>query len=208
MQDDGLSKQQRTRRRLLGFAMELFARQGYPATTAVEIATAAGVSRATFFLHFPTKAALMGELSRALADIWSKEPALANETPIATIRRYLTFLCREIDVEASRSVPTLTSLHFDFMETYGTDMTVGIGEGTMHEVAVHLIQRAQAEGSWTSSLSAVTLGHVMLTTFNLVRAELPGESPTKAADALLALLRFGSQDGCVADIAKRFGGCD
>jgi AcrR family transcriptional regulator len=41
-------------------AQQLFAAQGYPETTVDDIARAAGASRATFYLHFKSKAELMG----------------------------------------------------------------------------------------------------------------------------------------------------
>ncbi len=46
-----------TRRALATAALELFASNGYEATTVDDIAARAGVSPRTFFLHFPTKAA-------------------------------------------------------------------------------------------------------------------------------------------------------
>lgn len=48
-----------TRRRLQDSALELFAAQGYAATTVREIARKAGVSHMTFFRHFPTKEAVV-----------------------------------------------------------------------------------------------------------------------------------------------------
>lgn len=44
-----------TRTRLLDAAAELISGQGYAATTIEEIATAAGATRATFYLHFASK---------------------------------------------------------------------------------------------------------------------------------------------------------
>src|ERR1700751_5372436 len=57
-----IREQQRafTRRRLMEVAQQLFAAQGYPETTVDDIARAAGASRATFYLHFKSKAELMG----------------------------------------------------------------------------------------------------------------------------------------------------
>lgn len=46
---------------------------------AAEIAAAADVSRATFFFHFPAKAALLRELSREIAELWAQEPAPPDE---------------------------------------------------------------------------------------------------------------------------------
>jgi AcrR family transcriptional regulator len=53
------TRREATRARLLEVALELFARQGYDATTAAQIAEAAGVTEMTFFRHFPSKSALV-----------------------------------------------------------------------------------------------------------------------------------------------------
>ena len=47
-------------------AQQLFAAQGYPETTVDDIARAAGASRATFYLHFKSKAELMGSAIDAM----------------------------------------------------------------------------------------------------------------------------------------------
>jgi AcrR family transcriptional regulator len=58
-------QQQLTRTRLLDAAAGLIARKGYAATTIDEIATVAGATRATFYLHFEAKS----ELARDLRDM-------------------------------------------------------------------------------------------------------------------------------------------
>ncbi len=60
------------RERLVVAAVDLFTEQGYDATTVAQIAERAGVTRSTFFRHFPDKRELLvaGQetLSRLLAD--------------------------------------------------------------------------------------------------------------------------------------------
>jgi AcrR family transcriptional regulator len=51
-----------TRRRLFVAAAELFAEHGYHATSVDQIARRAGVAKGTFFVHFPTKDAVIREL--------------------------------------------------------------------------------------------------------------------------------------------------
>ena len=50
--------------RIVEAATTLFERQGFSATTALEIAEAADVAEKTFYNHFPTKQHLMEELAR------------------------------------------------------------------------------------------------------------------------------------------------
>ncbi|MGH3252555.1 MAG: TetR/AcrR family transcriptional regulator [Trebonia sp.] len=61
-----LREQQRayTRKRLMEAAGQVFAARGYPDATVDEIATEAGASRATFYLHFKGKTELVAALVR------------------------------------------------------------------------------------------------------------------------------------------------
>jgi AcrR family transcriptional regulator len=62
-----------TRRRLRDAALEVFERRGYAAATIDEIAVAAGASRATFYLHFKSKADVIRELVQTMPErdgIW------------------------------------------------------------------------------------------------------------------------------------------
>ncbi|MET0235592.1 MAG: TetR/AcrR family transcriptional regulator [Kibdelosporangium sp.] len=52
-------------RRLMYAAVESFATVGYHATTTRDIATAAGMSPAALYVHFPSKAAVLFEISRS-----------------------------------------------------------------------------------------------------------------------------------------------
>ncbi|MCL4685801.1 TetR/AcrR family transcriptional regulator [Myxococcota bacterium] len=61
-------KKERTRREIYDAALSLFERHGFDAVTVEAICDAADVARATFFLHFPTKSALLYEFSDRVAD--------------------------------------------------------------------------------------------------------------------------------------------
>jgi len=61
-------KKQRTRLQIHGAAMALFAERGFDAVTLDQICEAADVARGTFFLHFPSKGALLQELEQQLAE--------------------------------------------------------------------------------------------------------------------------------------------
>ncbi|WP_331741951.1 TetR/AcrR family transcriptional regulator (plasmid) [Streptomyces sp. NBC_00726] len=51
-------RSERTRRRLVGAAAELFTRSGYASATLGQIAAAAGVTKGALYFHFPSKEAL------------------------------------------------------------------------------------------------------------------------------------------------------
>lgn len=54
-----------TRAKLLETATTLFMQEGYDSTSVDQITKHAGVAKGTFFVHFPSKASVLGELGRA-----------------------------------------------------------------------------------------------------------------------------------------------
>jgi AcrR family transcriptional regulator len=75
------------RERLVLAALDLFTEQGYDATTVAQIAERAGVTKSTFFRHFPDKRELLvaGQetLSRLLAE--GVAEAAENATPLEAV---------------------------------------------------------------------------------------------------------------------------
>ncbi len=59
-------KKEQTRRGIFAAAMKLFAERDYDAVTIEDICDQADVAKATFFLHFPNKAALLTEFNERL----------------------------------------------------------------------------------------------------------------------------------------------
>ena len=88
-------KKEETRQRLLSTSLELFHEQGYSATTIEDITERADVAKGTFFNYFPSKEALLSELS-----IWGIEKlqtALdvsngAPQSPVARIKLLVRLL--------------------------------------------------------------------------------------------------------------------
>ena len=61
-------KKLETRRRILAAALELMSARGYDGVRIEEIAAAADIANATFFLHFPTKAALIAAFNEQVSE--------------------------------------------------------------------------------------------------------------------------------------------
>jgi len=83
-------KRERTRSEIYSAAMNLFLRRGFEAVTIEEICAAADVARATFFLHFPTKDALLTEYgiraNQALAELIRASRGSATATLKAALK--------------------------------------------------------------------------------------------------------------------------
>lgn len=86
------------RERLVVAAVDLFVEQGYDATTVAQIADRAGVTKSTFFRHFPDKRELLvaGQetLSALLAEGITAAPAAA--APLAAVAVGLERACGEM----------------------------------------------------------------------------------------------------------------
>jgi AcrR family transcriptional regulator len=76
-------------RRLMAAAVESFATRGYHATTTRDIATAAGMSPAALYVHFPAKSAVLFAISRSGHErtLAMVEGVVADhEDPVAAMR--------------------------------------------------------------------------------------------------------------------------
>ena len=86
------------RERLVVAAVDLFTEKGYDATTVAEIASRAGVTKSTFFRHFPDKRELLvaGQqtLSRLLAD--GIADAESDATPLQAVAAGLERASEEV----------------------------------------------------------------------------------------------------------------
>ncbi|MFB7223785.1 TetR/AcrR family transcriptional regulator [Streptomyces sp. NPDC056227] len=88
------------REELLATAAEVFAAQGYNATTVRKIADAAGMLAGSLYYHFDSKESMLDEiLSTFLDDLWARYDAVlaAGLGPRETIEALVTESFREID---------------------------------------------------------------------------------------------------------------
>lgn len=82
--------------RLVGAALELFEERGYENTTVIEIAERAGLTKSTFFRHFPDKREVLfggGAMTGLLVDGIAAAPAGAG--PLEAVAHALEVIGRE-----------------------------------------------------------------------------------------------------------------
>lgn len=91
-------KQQKeaTAQRIFEAALQLFMTRGYDTTTVEAIAQAAGVAKGTFFVHFPSKQAVLEHMSRL--QVQRMEAAMAAEPGFAALdfRAQVVFIFRAL----------------------------------------------------------------------------------------------------------------
>jgi len=101
-----------TRAKIFAAATQLFAQKGYTATTIADIAKAAGVAKGTFFVHFPSKDAVIGALVRIQTGAARKArlAALERYGPIVALREAVLTLGQRAGVSRTLSRGVLAAM--------------------------------------------------------------------------------------------------
>jgi len=94
-----------TRAKIFAAATQLFAQNGYHATTIADIAKAAGVAKGTFFVHFPSKDAVITALVRIQTGAARKARLAALERfgPVVALREAVMTLGERAGVSRTLS---------------------------------------------------------------------------------------------------------
>src|SRR5262249_52399213 len=85
-------KKDRTRAEIFRAAIELFGARGFDAVTVEQICAAADVAKGTFFLHFPSKTALLAEWNRELSAELADRLRDPRDTALAQYRTMVELL--------------------------------------------------------------------------------------------------------------------
>ena len=176
------------RDRIAAAARDLFARQGYERTTVEAIAERAGVSRRTFFRHFPSKDdAIFPDHQRIAAEAAAHLAALADTPPVRAVcagarvvfRSYLDDPAASVQrYHLARAVPALK------------DREIAGASGYTHLFSRYLRDRlGLAEGSGVRLYADVVAAAVVAAHNEVLRAWLLGGGegdPLPRLDAAMA----------------------
>lgn len=142
-------KKERTRREIYEAAMRLFARSGFGAVTIAEICEAADVGRGTFFLHFPSKAALLYEFNQRVAEEF--RASLAE--PRGPARAELTALVERMSVELVAQAEIMSAMLAEFFASPET-LAASSPEDALPVLVREIIERGQQRGEFTRRIDA------------------------------------------------------
>ena len=192
------TKRDRTRAALLGAADPAFAARGWARTRVEDIASAAGVSNATAYNHFPSKHALIGHVyaplvqtlrTQAYRDIATGRPVVP--ALIDHLRALVRISWRNRGLTAALSAGIA-----DYVVKVGrppdprdeNDPRVLAPVG---DVAIELIARGQQSGELRAWPSAEEIGGTIVSLLLVRAVSLPHEPPEHTAELMLTLL-FGA----------------
>lgn len=137
-------KKERTRRGIYDAAMRLFARDGFSAVTIADICEEADVGRGTFFLHFPTKAALLYEFNQRVAEHFR-----ATREPGASAREELCALVERMSVELVAQAEIMTAMLAEFFASPEALALAPGRDNALPELVMGIIRRGQASGEFS-----------------------------------------------------------
>ncbi|MEQ8894641.1 MAG: TetR/AcrR family transcriptional regulator [Sandaracinaceae bacterium] len=156
-------QRERTRRRLYECALEVFRRDGVQPCRVDDIATAAGVSRGSFYFHFPTKEHVLLERMRETEDVVCDAlEALPEDAPISDVLRVLNAQLTAIWEPDPQLLPEVAGAALRFAATTMEDR-----EATRmrRELAARFraaTDRGEIEGRMPAEiLSDLYLGHIL-----------------------------------------------
>lgn len=159
-------KKERTRREIYRTAMKLFSERGYDGVTIEDICAGANVAKATFFLHFANKAALLqefnDEITQALAERLAGHEGTAEEQLLLLLRAFR---------EAYQSNATVMS---KMLREFIDEPTALSRAATVNESVVDLVtdivKGGQARGELRAGIAAELAAIAIVSTWSAIAA--------------------------------------
>lgn len=153
-------KKQITRREIYEAAMRLFEEKGFGETTITEICEAADVGRGTFFLHFPTKAALLYEFNERVAESFRGSGAWAQ----GSARQELRALVERMGVELAARADVMTAMLAEFFTSPATIAVAPERGVALDGLVTEIIERGKQSGEFDPSVDARLAAAAFLST--------------------------------------------
>jgi AcrR family transcriptional regulator len=153
-------KKERTRQEIYSAAMDLFAARGFDAVTIEAICETADVARATFFLHFPTKASLLHEWNCQVA----AEFAAGLAEPRASAVDELRGLVEHISGRLRAQADVMAAMLREFFATPEAVVAARAAAQDLHALFESIIRRGQARGELRASVDPRLAVAVVLST--------------------------------------------
>ncbi|MCX4552803.1 TetR/AcrR family transcriptional regulator [Streptomyces sp. NBC_01387] len=187
------------RRELLSTAAEVFAAQGYNATTVRKIADEAGILAGSLYYHFDSKESMLDEiLSTFLDELWARYDAVlaAGQSPRQTIEDLVTESFREIDRHrAAVAIYQKESKYLSIQPRFGY---LADSQEKFEKAWLGTLERGVADGAFRSDLDIrLTYRFVRDTVWVAASWYRPGgqHSPEEIARQYLAMVLDGIASG-------------
>jgi AcrR family transcriptional regulator len=184
-------KKERTRQEIFSAAMELFRTRGYEAVTIEAICDAADVARATFFLHFPTKASLLLEWNRQVAADFEATLVEPRASAPEELRRLVTHIGTRLVAQAD----VMTGLLREFFATPPGQLGAPEEQRSLSALFEAIVRRGQERGELRRTIDPrLAVAFVLATSSAIVAGQVwaPGElTPEEAREQFFEVVFHG-----------------
>lgn len=160
-------KKRRTRDRIFEAAVELFAERPYGEVTVEEICEGAEVGRATFFRFYGSKAGLIGEYGRRLAEHIARR---LDGMPDATATEQLWALQDEIVAAWGMSGPSTREMAREWIRNAAADELHQAHPPEMLALVADIVREGQASGEFTTAYEADFVAWIVLASLASITA--------------------------------------
>lgn len=143
-------KKARTRGDIYETAMELFSQNGFAAVTISQICEAADVGRGTFFLHFPSKAALLYEFNERVAEEFAEQISTSRSSANEQLRA----LVEKMGTELAARSEIMAAMLAEFFTSPETMALASQHGAALADLVTGIIERGQADGEFDPTLDA------------------------------------------------------
>ncbi len=180
-------KKARTRQAIYDAAMGLFLARSYDAVTVEDICATADVAKGTFFLHFPTKDALLAEYGRQATDDLRERLATHRGGAASALRFVLQTL-------AERAERHTEMVRLTVRETMARPAAIETSTAQGRDLGVllaDLVRRGQSAGELRRGIAPEVAGAVLVASyFTIVNIWATGPTRFDLTDAVEQALRL------------------
>jgi AcrR family transcriptional regulator len=180
------------RERLVLAAVDLFTEQGYDETTVAQIAERAGVTKSTFFRHFPDKRELLVAGQEAMSRLLSEgiAEAPADASPLTAVALGIERACTAFGPMSREIAPRLKAAVASSTELQERDAlkTVGLAAAMTEALIVRGVREATAHLAAELGMLAFKRGFAAWSHGN----DKPGDDPAPYMLSALDELRAAS----------------
>lgn len=193
--DRRAARKARTRREIYAAAMRLFAARGFSAVTIEEICEAAGCAKATFFLHFAGKAALIEEFNAHLVERLAADLDAGAGSAEARLRRLVAAIVAEYEANA----PVMRQMAREFLNQPALVPAARAANRDVVDLVEQIVADGQASGEFARDVDPPLAATALVSTWGAFTARWTdtdtetgaGIDVSDAHDALLALILGG-----------------
>jgi len=159
-------KKERTRQEIYRTAMRLFAEDDYDKVTIEDICAGAGVAKATFFLHFAGKAALITsfneEITQSMAERLGEHDGTAEEQ--------LVFLASVFEEAWRDNATVMRKMLSEFMDQPAKHLVATDLNKSVIDLVASILRRGQERGEFRPSFTPEVGAAAIVATWSAITA--------------------------------------